>query len=83
MNQSELKADYATAYKIVMRERRMREYVFRNKPDEAAKKVGEIDALLAILDKWKDALKEPEPTQPALIAEERSWQDTPRAVQYT
>lgn len=58
MTPDELRAKYKTAYKIVARERKMREHVFRNDPVALRQKVAEMDRLLEILTAFKDELKE-------------------------
>ena len=58
MTQDELRAKFKTGFKIIARERRMREYVFRNDPVAREQKLGEIDRLLEILTEIKDELKE-------------------------
>lgn len=58
MTKDELRAKFNTAYKIIARERRMREHVFRNDPVALRQKVLEIDLLQNILTEFKDELKE-------------------------
>lgn len=57
MTESELRAKYTTAYRIIKHERRMREHVFRHDPVMLNIKLLEIDALLSILTEFKEALK--------------------------
>jgi hypothetical protein len=75
MNSDELKTKFTTAYKIIMSERKMREYVFRDDPLKQSKKLQEIDTLLTILVEMKDALKEHCLEQPRLL-------DVPRKAEY-
>lgn len=78
MTNDELKAKYITAYRIVRRERKKREWVFRNDPAALAQKLGEMDELLGILTAFKDELKEhmgEEYEQPALL-------DVPKKATY-
>lgn len=58
MTKDELRAKYNTAYRIIARERRMREHVFRNDPVALRQKVNEINLLEGILTELKDELKE-------------------------
>lgn len=58
MNVDELKAIYTEAVKIIRAERKMRSYVFRDKPEVMEAKLREIDRLLDILAQIKNALKE-------------------------
>lgn len=58
MTLDELRQKYATAYKIIQRERRMREHVFRNDPVASKQKMAEMDRLLEILVVMKDFCKE-------------------------
>lgn len=70
MNENELRAKYTTAYRIMMRERRMREHVFANDPVKLNAKLVEIDILSQIVSDFKDALKphcEPGVEQMALL----------------
>jgi hypothetical protein len=57
MNVDELRALYTEAVRIVRAERRMRSYVFRDKPEVLEAKLREIDRLLDILEQLKDAAK--------------------------
>jgi hypothetical protein len=70
MTESELRAKYIQAYRIIKQERRMRERVFRDKPDMLPSKLVEMDMLLTLLTEFKDELKahcEPGVEQMALI----------------
>jgi hypothetical protein len=70
MNESELRAKYAQAYRIIKRERAMRAHVFRDDPVKLNAKLVEVDILLQIITEFKDALKEhigPGQEQMALI----------------
>jgi hypothetical protein len=70
MTGDELRAKYKAAYKIIHRERKMREHVFRNDPVARQQKLAEMDRLLQIVTELKDALKEHVGVgyeQPALI----------------
>jgi hypothetical protein len=58
MTENELRLKFNTAYRIIKRERAMRDHVFRNDPAKRAEKLVEMDMLLAILTDFKDALKE-------------------------
>jgi hypothetical protein len=78
MNSDELKTKFNTAYKIIARERKMREYVFRHDPLVREAKVAEMDKLLAIVTELKDELKphcDPGHEQPLLL-------DAPRKADY-
>lgn len=78
MTEDELRADYTTVYRSLRAERRWREHVFAEGHLQRAAKLAEIDKLLAVIDRWKDALKphcEPEPEQPRLL-------DVPRKGEY-
>ncbi len=62
MTESELRAKYTQAVRIIRAERKQREWVFRlacpvGKPDKLAAKLVEMDMLLTILGELKDALK--------------------------
>lgn len=79
MTQDELRAKYTVAYKIIQRERKMREHVFRNDPVARKQKVAEMDRLLEIVTAFKDELKEHVGNgyeQPALI-------DVPKPTEYS
>jgi hypothetical protein len=70
VTESELRAKYTQAVRIIRAERRMREHVFRNDPVKLNEKLVEIDMLLGILTELKDALKphcEPGVEQMALL----------------
>lgn len=70
MTEEQLRSDFEEARASILRERRMRASVFPPGHPDREKRVGEMDRLLDILVRWKDALKEHvEPTyqQPALI----------------
>ena len=78
MTSDELRAKFNTAYKIISRERKWREHVFRNDPIALKQKVAEVDKLLSILVEMKDELKphvEPSFEQPALL-------DVPKKADY-
>ena len=53
----ELKAKYTVAYKIIVRERAMRDRVFAADSAKRETKMAEMDKLLEILDDLKDELK--------------------------
>lgn len=57
MNVDELRGLYTEAVRIVRAERKMRLYVFRDKPDMMEAKLREMDRLLDILAQIKDAAK--------------------------
>jgi hypothetical protein len=57
MTETELRALYTEAVKIIRAERRMRAYAFRDKERVLTAKLAEIDRLLAILEQIKDAAK--------------------------
>lgn len=57
MTVDELRALYTEAVRIVRAERRMRSYVFRDKPEVMEAKLREMDRLLDILEQIKDAAK--------------------------
>lgn len=68
---AQLKQDYRTAVRILRAEKAMRQQVFRHKPAQRVAKVGEIDQVLAILERWKDELKaQLAPAQPELFGKE-------------
>jgi hypothetical protein len=78
MTEAELRALYEDAKKIIRAGRAQRVWVFRNKPNQQAAKVGEMDELLQIVISLKDECKrhmEPEYEQPALL-------DVPRKAEY-
>jgi len=78
MTLDELKARYITAYRIIQRERKMREHVFRDDPAARLQKVAEMDVLLGILTELKDELKAllpPTYEQPTLL-------DVPQVTKY-
>lgn len=78
MTGDELRAKYTVAYKIISRERKMREHVFRNDPVARKQKLEEMDRLLEIVTEFKDELKEHVGAtyeQPALI-------DVPKRTEY-
>jgi hypothetical protein len=63
MTKDELRAKYNVAYRIIMRERAMRDHVFGEggSPEQGAKrgeKLLEMDRLLEVVTELKDALKE-------------------------
>lgn len=57
MTWNELSAQYKAAYKIVARERAMRDHVFPPGNLKRDEKLQEMDKLLAILTSFKDELK--------------------------
>jgi hypothetical protein len=57
MTITELRALYFEGVKIVRAERRMRAYVFRDKPELMEAKLREMDRLLVILEQIKDAAR--------------------------
>jgi hypothetical protein len=70
---------FTVAYKIIQRERRWREHVFRNDPIARGQKLAEIDKLLALVTEIKDLAKlacEPDYEQSALL-------DVPRKADYS
>lgn len=70
MTLEELKANYTVAYKIIMRERAMRDRVFSADSDKRQAKMAEMDKLLEIVDDLKDELKKhigSGPEQPTLL----------------
>jgi hypothetical protein len=78
MTLDELRSTYEEARKIIRKERRMRQFVFRF--DEATRrgKVQEMDQLLRLVAELKDALKphcEADYEQPRLL-------DVPRKAEY-
>lgn len=79
MTLDELKANYTVAYRIITRERAMRDRVFAANLEKRQEKMAEMDILLEIVDDLKDELKlyilGSEPEQPTLL-------DVPRKVEY-
>lgn len=77
MTSNELRAKYNTAYRIIWRERKMREQVFREGDPRREEKLREMDRLLEIVTALKDELKQRmvETEQPRLL-------DVPRRSQY-
>ena len=70
MTESELRAKFEAAYKIIQRERKMRAHVFRHDPFVRAAKLDEMDKLLTLVTEIKDLAKlacEPSPEQPPLL----------------
>lgn len=57
MTLDQLKANYTVAYKIIMRERAMRDKVFAANQEKREAKMHEMDVLLEIIDDMKDELK--------------------------
>lgn len=57
MTTEELRASYTAAYKIIMRERAMRDKVFAADSAKRETKMAEMDKLLEIIDDMKDELK--------------------------
>lgn len=57
MTTDELRAKFESGRSIILSERRMRNSVFRDKPELRAAKIAEMDVLMAILVEFKDALK--------------------------
>ncbi len=57
MTLPELEAHYKKAAGMIARERKMREYVFRDQPDKLPGKLAECDAALAAVVAMKDELK--------------------------
>jgi hypothetical protein len=79
MTESELRAKFETAYRIIQRERKLRVFVFAHDPITLKAKLAEIDKLLEIVTELKDELKahvEPEYEQSALL-------DLPRKADYS
>jgi hypothetical protein len=58
MTESELRAKYVQAVRIIRAERAMRAHVFRNDPVKLNAKLIEMDMLLSIVTEFKDELKE-------------------------
>lgn len=78
MTEAELRAKYNTAYRIIQRERQMREQVFRDDPAARTQKVGEMDCLLRILTELKDELK----PHMAVTYEQPTLLDVPTPTKY-
>lgn len=57
MTGDELRAKFNVAYKIIQRERRMREHVFQEGHPKREEKLGEMDRLLEIVTEFKNELK--------------------------
>lgn len=79
MTLEELKAKYTVAYRIISRERAMRDKVFAKDQEKRLEKMAEMDKLLEIIDDLKDELKKRmggESEQPTLL-------DVVREVKYT
>lgn len=79
MTPDELRAKYKTAYKIIARERRMREHVFAPGTRQRETKLAEMDLLLAIVTAFKDELKEHVGNAP----EQATLIDMPQRVEYS
>lgn len=78
MTLDELKATYTVAYKIIRRERAMRDRVFAENQEKRHAKMAEMDILLELIDTMKDELKKylvSEPEQAPLI-------EVPRKTEY-
>lgn len=78
MTLDELRSKYNVAYRIVHRERAMRERFFPHGNEKREEKLREMDRLLEILGELKDELKErmeASPEQPRLL-------DVPRRASY-
>lgn len=79
ITQDELRAKYNSAYKIIARERRMREHVFPPGNPRHEEKLREMDLLLEIVTALKDELKTrmmaEDYRQPTLL-------DVPKPVEY-
>jgi hypothetical protein len=70
MTYDQLKANYTAAYRIIMRERAMRDRVFAKDAEKREEKIAEMDKLLELIDDLKNELKKhiaPETEQPRLI----------------
>jgi UDP-N-acetylglucosamine transferase subunit ALG13 len=78
MTPDELRSKYKTAYKIIARERQMREYVFAHLSQELARKLAEMDLLLEIVTALKDELKE----HVGVAHEQGTLIDVPRKGEY-
>lgn len=57
MTYEELKAKYTVAYRIITKERAMRDRVFAANAEKRQEKMAEMDKLLEIVDDLKDELK--------------------------
>jgi hypothetical protein len=57
MTENELRRKYTTAYRIIRKERAMRDHVFPPGNEKRADKLAEMDELLTILMEFKNALK--------------------------
>lgn len=78
MTKAELETKYKAAYRILYRERKMREYVFAEGDPRREAKLAEIDTLMKVLEEFKDEIKqglEPDYEQPALL-------DVPKRATY-
>jgi hypothetical protein len=78
MTLEELKAQYTVAYRIITRERAMRDKVFAANAEKRAMKMAEMDILLEVVDDLKNELKKyisAEIEQPKLL-------DVPRKAEY-
>lgn len=78
MTLEELKAQYTVAYRIITRERAMRDKVFAANQEKRAMKMAEMDILLEVVDDLKNELKKyisAEIEQPKLL-------DVPRKAEY-
>lgn len=78
MTNDELRADYDALYQGLRSERKWRDQVFPTGHPKREAKLAEMDKLIAIVVRWKDALKEhcePEYEQPPLL-------DVPRKADY-
>lgn len=78
MTLEELKANYTVAYKIIVRERAVRDKVFAADTDERKEKIAELDKLLEIVDDLKNELKKYIGSSP----EQASLLDVARKVKY-
>jgi len=70
MTLEELKAKYTVAYRIITRERAMRDKVFATNEEKRQEKMAEMDRLLEIVDDLKDEIKRrigSQPEQPTLL----------------
>jgi hypothetical protein len=77
MTADELRSQFNTAYKIITRERRMREVVLANSP-KRDEKLREMDRLLEIVTGFKDELKQHTGNAP----EQATLIDVPRKAEY-
>lgn len=77
MTLEELKAKYTVAYRIITRERAMRDRVFAANQEKRDTKMAEMDVLLEIVDDLKNFCKKHinEPEQATLL-------DVPRKAEY-